>query len=51
MLYMFICIQSGELRSDHKWSLETHVETHVNARSEQMHLELSTCDWITQDAC
>ncbi len=27
------------------------METHFNARSEQTYLELSTCDWITQDAC
>ena len=40
-----------EVRSNHKWSLKTHVETHINARCEQAYLELSTCDWIIQDAC
>ncbi len=51
MMYMFICIYSEEVRSDHKRSLKTHVEMHSNARSEQTDLELSTCDQITQDAC
>jgi hypothetical protein len=27
-----ICIYSGEMRSDHKWSLKNHVETHSNVR-------------------
>lgn len=35
----------GAEKSHHKWSLETHVEKHVNARWKQTHLELSTCDW------
>ncbi len=42
---------SGEVRSDHKWSLETHVEMHSDAKSELTDLELSTCDRITPDAC
>ena len=42
---------SGEVRSNHKWSLETRVESHSNARLELMYLELSTCDQITQDVC
>ena len=49
--YVFICIQSGDVRSDHKWSLKTHVEMHSNARCEQTYLKLSACDAITQDAC
>ena len=48
---VLICIQSGEVRSDHKWSPETHVETHHNARCELMRSEPSTCDQIAKDAC
>ncbi len=40
MMYLFICIYSGGVRSDHKWSLEKH----VHVRWEQVRLELSTCD-------
>lgn len=39
MMHVFICIQSGEVRTDHKWSLETHVETHFNARCVKMRPE------------
>lgn len=39
-MYMFIYRQSGEVRFDHKWSLETHVETHSNARIDLAYLEL-----------
>ncbi len=28
MMYVFICTYSGEVRSDHEWSLKTRVETH-----------------------
>lgn len=41
---MCICILSGEVRSGHKWSLKTHVETHSNNRCELMYLKMSTCD-------
>ena len=47
-MYMFICIWSGEAKSNHKRSLEIHVVTHSNARCELTCLELSTCDRITQ---
>lgn len=42
---MYICIESGEARSDHKRSLEMHVETYVNARCELT--DLSTCVWMS----
>ena len=38
-----------EVRSDHKWSLRTHLETHSNAWCEHTYLELSTYGRITQD--
>lgn len=31
IVYVFICILSGKVKSDHKWSLETNV-THSNVR-------------------
>lgn len=37
------------MRSDYKWSLETNVEMCSNVRCEPMYLQLSTCDWFTQD--
>ena len=48
MMYVFICIYSGQRRSNHK-SLERRGEMHSNARYELTDLELSTCDRITQD--
>lgn len=42
---VFICIQSRELRSGHKRSLETY----VHAKIELTDSELSTSDGITQD--
>lgn len=47
-LYVLICIQSGEVSSDHKWSLRTHVET-LLSRCEPMYSELSTGDRLSQD--
>lgn len=49
MTYVFVCIQSREVRSEHKWSLETHKEMHVNVRCEQTCLVLFTCDQITNE--
>ena len=48
MIDVFICILSGEVRSAHKWSPETHVETHSNARFELTYLKLSTWYQIIQ---
>lgn len=36
---VFICIYYEKMRSDHKWSLETHVEIHYNARCKLTYLE------------
>ena len=48
---IYLHIERWRSEIDHKWSLKTHVETHINARCEQAYLELSSCDWIIQDAC
>ena len=48
-MHMLICMQSTEVGSDRKWSLEMNVETRVNARSELMDSELSNCNQIPQD--
>ena len=46
----YLHIEQGS-KSDHKWSLETHVETHDNTRCELKGVELPTCDQVTQDGC
>lgn len=35
------CIQSREVRSDHKWPLETHADMHYNTRCELTYVEMS----------
>ena len=49
VMCLFICIWSCEVSSDHRWTLEPHVESHPNTRCELMDLQLSTCDPITLD--
>lgn len=44
-----VWIQGGGLRSNHKWSLRTHVETHREAGYEPTYTDQYTCDWIRQD--
>lgn len=51
MIYMFVCMQSREVRYSLKCARETHVETHSNGRCKQTDIEqLSTCDPSAQDA-
>lgn len=42
----FICLQNRKVRSNLKWCLDTHVETHVSARCELTGLKLFTPDWV-----
>ena len=42
----YLHIEKGS-KSNYKWSLETHVETHDNTRLKGV--ELSTCDQVTED--
>lgn len=37
---MLICMQSGELRPDHKWSLEISEDMHANADTQRCPLTL-----------
>ncbi len=45
---VYLHIERGS-EIDHKWSLQTHVGTHCNAKCEYTYLGLSARDWITQD--
>ena len=47
MALVFICIQNGEVRSDHKWSIEMHLDTHCNARCELTYLKALRCFELT----
>lgn len=50
-MQVLIYIQSVEMRSDRKRSLEMHVGAHCNAKCELTYLQLPAGDRITQDAC
>lgn len=43
MTYVFICIQSREVRANHSWSLEMRIEMDSDSGCELTSLELSTC--------
>lgn len=50
-MYVLICRQSGEVRSDHVWLLEMQVKAHVKDRCELTDVILSTCDQVPHNKC